>query len=115
MCSINIIINKTISLILKKMTYIEFNRHIRKANLTLKNFAELLKMNPASLSNYAKKGEVPMHLAIIAILLAEMHEREINYHSILEKVDISTKKPRGLSKVGKFGGNKQIDLDLEDH
>lgn len=95
------------------MTYIEFIRHIRKANLTLKDFAELLKMNPASLSNYAKKGEVPMHLAVIATLLAEMYERKINYHHILEKIDIPTKKPRGLGKEGKFGGDKQIDLDFK--
>ncbi|MDH0029927.1 MULTISPECIES: hypothetical protein [unclassified Acinetobacter] len=96
------------------MTYTEFNRLVRKANLTLKAFAELLKMNPASLSNYAKKGEVPMHLAIIATLLSEMHEQGIDYSSILDRVEISTKKPRGSAKVGKFGGDKQIDLELGD-
>ena len=42
-----------------------------------------------------------MHLAIIATLLSEMHEQGIDYSSILDR-------------VGKFGGDKQIDLELGD-
>ncbi|MEQ1226005.1 hypothetical protein [Acinetobacter pittii] len=53
-----------------------------------------------------------MHLAIIATLLSEMHEQGIDYSTILEKIEISTKKPRGSAKLGKFGGDKQIDLEL---
>ena len=55
-----------------------------------------------------------MHLAIIATLLSEMHEQGIDYSSILDRVEISTKKPRGSAKVGKFRGDKQIDLELGD-
>jgi hypothetical protein len=59
-----------------------------------------------SLSNYAKKGIVPSHLGLIAILLGEMGKRNIDYQSIIRQVAIVPKKPRGAG-IGKFGGDKQ--------
>jgi hypothetical protein len=94
------------------MTYEEFQRHLGKAGLTIREFAELVKMNRVSLSNYAKKGEVPSHLAVIATLLGEMAERKIDYREVLSRIDIASKKPRGAGKGGKFGGDKQKDLEL---
>lgn len=94
------------------MTYEEFHRQIGKAGLNIRQFAELVKMNRISLSNYGKKGEVPSHLAVIAALLGEMAERRINYREVLSRIDIAPKKPRGAGKAGKFGGDKQNDLDL---
>ncbi len=91
------------------MTYEEFQRHIGKAGLTIRQFAELVKMNRISLSNYGKKGEVPSHLAVIAALLGEMAEREIAYREVLSKINIASKKPRGAG-MGKFGGNKEKGL-----
>ena len=88
------------------MTYEEFQRQIGKAGLTIRQFAELVKMNRISLSNYGKKGEVPSHLAVIATLLGEMAERKIDYRAVLSKIDITPKKPRGAG-IGKFGGDKQ--------
>ena len=88
------------------MTYDEFKRHVGKAGLTIRAFAELLKLNPASISNYAKTGEVPSHLAVIAVLLAELAERKVNYKEALDKADIAPKKARGVGK-GKFGGDRQ--------
>lgn len=88
------------------MDYAIFLRQIQRAHLTLREFAELLKMNRVSLSNYAKKGIVPSHLGLIAILLAEMGKRNIDYRSILRHVAIVPKKPRGAG-IGKFGGDKQ--------
>ena len=92
------------------MTYDEFQRHVGKAGLTIKGFAELVKMNRISLSNYGKQGEVPSHLAVIAALLGEMADRGIDYHALLARIDIAPKKPRGAGTSGKFGGNKQPDL-----
>jgi hypothetical protein len=69
-------------------------------------------MNRVSLSNYAKKGEVPSHLAVISALLGEMAERKINFWSTLSNLDIEPKMPRGGGRNGKFAGNKQSDLDL---
>ena len=94
------------------MTYAEFQRQIYKAGLTLHQFAELAKMNRISLSNQKKKGDVPSHWAVIAVLLGEMAERQINFREILSKIEIEPKKPRGAGIRGKFGGDKQNDLDL---
>ena len=96
------------------MTYDEFLRQLGKAGLNIRQFAELMKMNRISLSNYGKKGEVPSHLAIIATLLGEMAERKIDFREVLSKVDISPKKPRGAG-IGKFGGDKQDNLFPPDY
>lgn len=93
------------------MTYDEFQRHIGKAGLRLHEFASLMDMSPVSISNYRKRGDVPRHLSMIAVLLGEMAERGIDFRSILEQFDRAPKKPRG-SGGGKFGGDKQVDLDL---
>jgi hypothetical protein len=91
------------------MTYDEFLRQMGKAGLTIRQFAELVKMNRISLSNYAKKGEVPSHLAVIAVLVGEMGERKIDFKALLKNIDIDPKKPRGAG-IGKFGGDKQQGL-----
>ena len=88
------------------MNYAEFLKQLRRAHLTLRDFAELLGMNRVSLSNYAKKGRVPSHLAIIAVLLGEMGRRNIEYRSIFQQILVVPKKPRGAG-IGKFGGDKQ--------
>ena len=88
------------------MDYRTFLRQIRRAHLTVREFAELLGMNRISLSNYAKKGTVPSHLGVIAALLAEMGKQNIEFRSILRQVAIIPKKPRGAG-IGKFGGDKQ--------
>ena len=95
------------------MNYEEFQRQLGKAGLTLSQFAELVKMNRISLSNYAKRGCVPSHLAIIASLLGEMAEQNLDYRSVLAKIDISTKKPRGAGAIGKFGGNPQSHVNIQ--
>ena len=96
---------------MRGMTYDEFQRQVGKAGLTIREFAELVKMNRISLSNCSKKGEVPSHIAVIAALLGEMAERKIDFRDVLSRIEILPKKPRGAG-IGKFGGNKQIDLGL---
>jgi hypothetical protein len=63
-------------------------------------------MNRVSLSNYAKQGEIPSHLAIIALLLGEMGSRNIDCEIVLRGIQVMRKKPRGAG-IGKFGGDKQ--------
>lgn len=92
------------------MTYDEFHRHIGKAGLTLKEFAKLNRMNRVSLSNLAKKGEVPSHLAVIAALLGEMKDKGMDFREVLSRIDITPKKARGAGKGGRFGGDKQVDM-----
>ena len=95
------------------MTYDEFHRHIGKAGLTIKAFAELVRMNRISISNLAKKGEVPTHLAVIAALLGEMADMGVDYRAVLARIDIAPKKPRGAGISRKFGGDKQRDLFVD--
>lgn len=77
------------------MNYAEFKRQIGKAGLNFKGFAELLKLNPKSISNFSKKESVPDHLGIIAALLGEMAEHQIDFIQLVEKLNIQPQKPRG--------------------
>jgi len=95
------------------MTYVEFQRHVGKAGLTIKAFAALIRMNRISLSNYAKQGEVPSHLAVIAALLGEMADRGVDYKDVLSRIDIAPKKPRGTGK--RFVSNAESEPDLFGH
>jgi hypothetical protein len=70
-------------------------------------------MNRISLSNYAPRREVPSHLAIIAALLGECTEHGLDYRSVLQKIDISAKRPRGAARQQKFGGDPQESFPLE--
>jgi len=92
---------------MKRMNYDEFHRHVGKAGLTLKEFAALISMNRVSLSNLAKKDEVPTHLGVIAALLGEMKDKGVDFQGVLSRIDIAPKKPRGAGRDGSFGGSKQ--------
>lgn len=84
------------------MNYDEFQLNIRKAGLTNCEFAKLFKMNKISLSNYAKKGIVPSHLAAISTLLRVMSENEIDFREPIMQIEIPAKKPRGMGKDATF-------------
>lgn len=92
------------------MTYDEFQRHIGKAGLSVKEFAHLIRVNRVSISNLSKKGEVPSHLAVIACLMGEMAERKIDFRPALTEIDISPRKARGAAAKGRFGGDRQHDM-----
>lgn len=94
------------------MSYEEFLRQIGKAGLSIREFAELLRMNPNSVSNYAHTGEVPDHLAVIAALMGEMGEQQIDFRKVLGRIELRAKRPRGNAGPGRFGGDRQQDLDL---
>ena len=95
------------------MTYDEFQRQVGKAGLTIREFADLVKMHRNSVTNYAKLGEVPSHLAVIAALLGAMADKKVDFRSILDSIEIEPKKPRGGAAKGRFGGSKQTDLPME--
>lgn len=95
------------------MYYDEFQRQLGKAGVTIREFATLIKMNRNSVTNYAKSGEVPSHLAVIAALLGEMAERKIDFRDVLSKIDIEPKKPRG-GGTGRFGVIKQEDMFVDE-
>ena len=91
--------------------YIEFLAELERAGLTVRNFADLIGMNPNSITNYAGRGEVPQHIALIAVLIAEMAVGSLDYREAIAKV-APTRKPRGGTRRGHFGGDRQASLDL---
>ena len=88
------------------MEYDEFVRNVGKAGLTIKAFAELLGMNRVSISNMSQKGEVPMHLAVIAALMGEMADKGVDYRSVLARIKIERRQAKGIAAHGVFGGQK---------
>jgi transcriptional regulator with XRE-family HTH domain len=95
------------------MLYANFILELDRAGLSVRAFAELVGMNPNSISNYARAGDLPSHLAIIAVLVAELGSRGLDYRQAIAKVEIAPKKPRGGAQRGRFGGDRQTSLDLE--
>lgn len=95
------------------MLYTDFLEELGKARLSVRAFAELIGMNPNSISNYARTGELPTHLALIAVLIVGVSEMGGDYRSIMSKVKLARKKPRGGARRGHFGGDRQTDLDLD--
>jgi hypothetical protein len=95
------------------MLYDDFLLELGKARLSIRAFAELIGMNPNSVTNYARSGEVPVHLAVIAALIAEMCANGLDYGKVIARVGITLKKPRGRARSGHFGGDRQVPLDFE--
>ena len=76
------------------MKYEEFTRNIGKAGLTIKEFAELIKANPNSMTNLATKKSVPKNLAVIVVLLGELVDKGLEYKHLFEKMDLEPQKAR---------------------
>lgn len=96
----------------RSLTYGEFLAELEQAALTVREFAALVHMHPNSVSNYARAGEVPTHLAVIAALLAELRRNAIDHQPIFARIRIAAKRPRGGAEPGRFGGNPQGRLGL---
>lgn len=94
------------------MTYADFLTELSRAGLGVRTFAELVGMNPNSVSNYARSNEVPAHLALIAVLLAELSVQGFDYRRAVAKVGLTPKRPRGRAGPGQFGGDPQVALDF---
>ena len=94
------------------MTYEAFLKSLGRAGLSVRAFADLVGMKPNSVSNYARMGEVPRHLAVIAALCGEMNVCGIDYQRVVSRIGAEPKKPRGAAKLGRFGGDRQEQLEL---
>lgn len=77
------------------MTYDEFVEELGRANLSGREFARLLRLNPNTISNYKKTGTVPSNLVVVAVLLRMLEEHNIPYRQVLEGLDIEPNAPRG--------------------
>lgn len=67
------------------MDYEELKRQIGKAGLTNKAFAELIGINPNSVTNF-KRTKVPSNIAIIAVLMAEMKEHGVDFEIPIKNI-----------------------------
>lgn len=96
------------------MTYEEFQRQLGKAALSARAFADLVKMNRSSITNYKKNGVVPSHWAIAALLMGEMADSGLDVKKALSRIEIEPKKIRGSVVKGRPGWNKQTDGEKTD-
>jgi hypothetical protein len=95
------------------MKYDEFRRQLGKAGLSAREFADLVKLNPNSVTNYAKVGVVPSHWAIVSLLMGEMADNGLDFKKSLNGIEIEPNKVRGSAAKGRFGGSKQTDLPMQ--
>lgn len=79
------------------MTYEELTRNIAKTGLDIKEFSELIKVNPNSITNLKPKRNMPKNLTIIAVLLGEMVDKGLEYKYLFEKLDLKEQKARRKS------------------
>lgn len=79
------------------MNYEELTRNIAKAGLDIKQFAELIKANPNSITNLKSKEKIPKNIAVIAVLLGEMADKGLEYKYLFEKLDLEEQKARRKS------------------
>ena len=76
------------------MKYEELTRNIAKAGLDIKEFAELIKANPNSITNLKSKEKMPKNIAVIAVLLGEMVDKGLDYKHLFEKLNLNGQKRR---------------------
>lgn len=81
------------------MEYEEFRRHLGKAGLTNIEFAEIVKLNRNTLSNFRRYG-VPKYWAIIAVLMGVMADNAIDFKGPMSRIKIDMKKARAGSLKG---------------
>jgi hypothetical protein len=67
------------------MQYEELRRQLGKAGLTSRAFAELIDLNPISISNLKSKVEVPYQLALIASFMADYKDKGLDFMEIIKK------------------------------
>lgn len=79
------------------MKYDELTRNIAKAGLEIKEFAELIKANPNSITNLKSKDKMPKNIAIIAVLLGEMKEAKLPFRDYIDELDLEEQKARRKS------------------
>ena len=68
------------------MTYSEFQIELIKIGLSIKDFASLIGMHPNTITNYKSKEVLPLNLAIVITLLAELKTNGIDPAAIIEEV-----------------------------
>ena len=68
------------------MTYSEFQTELINSGLSIKDFASLIGMHPNTVTNYKSKEVLPLNLAIVITLLAELKVNGIDPQPIVAQV-----------------------------
>ncbi len=84
------------------MDYSEFRRHLGKAGLSVGEFASLIEIRPASVSNYRKKPDVPRSYAVIAVVLGHIADNGGDFRALLTKFEINTHPSGQVTRLDDF-------------
>jgi len=68
------------------MTYQEFQIELLKMGFTIKDLANLIGMNPNSITNYKSKDLIPLNLAITLSLIISLKSNGIDPETIINEV-----------------------------
>lgn len=77
------------------MQYEDFKRQLARAGLNVTEFAALLGRSPESVMNYGQRGTVPDHIALAAVLMAELADAGRDFRPAVLRLGISRKRARG--------------------
>jgi hypothetical protein len=73
------------------MKYEEFKQQVKRSGLTLKAFANLLGINPISISNFKARRDVPDQLGLIACFMAEYKEKKLDFMDVFDHAGLLEK------------------------
>jgi hypothetical protein len=85
------------------MTFIELKKQLLDAEITLPKFSKLIKVSEKNLQSYKKKGDVPNAIAVVATCIAELHKQGIDYHLLINDLQLTAKTKEGAG----FGKKKK--------
>ena len=68
------------------MTYAELHMMLLEMDLSIKDLATLLGMNPNSITNYKSTGMIPLHLAITVALISDSKKAGLSPEDIINEV-----------------------------
>jgi|JI10StandDraft_1071094.scaffolds.fasta_scaffold1370990_2 DNA-binding CsgD family transcriptional regulator len=68
------------------MTYADLQINLIEMGLSIKDLANLLSMNPNSITNYKSNGMIPINLAITISLIASLKKAGLSPEDIINEV-----------------------------
>lgn len=81
------------------MSYEELVNNISLAGLSIKEFAELIKVRPTSITNLkSDESKIPKALFIISALIRDMKQANMDYKKTIGEIDFDYKRRDHLSE-----------------
>lgn len=95
------------------MTFINFKKQLLDAEITLPKFSKLIKVSEKNIQSYKKKGEVPNAIAVAVTCFATMHQKGIDYRTIIEQLELKAKTKKGAGFAKESIDKKKKSIILE--